>query len=85
MFKTNLDNIEMKKIGKYLIYYNQSLADLSKKNNDLGLDLDEDEVPSVFKNFDENAYNFNQVNEKEILFYVNLEEEEVVENDNADD
>ena len=49
------------------------------------MDLDEEEVPSVFKNFDETAYNFNQVNEKEILFYVDLEEEEIVENDDADD
>lgn len=28
--------------------------------------------------FDENAFNFTKVNDKEILFYVDLEEEEVV-------
>ena len=52
----------------------------SNKNSDLALDLaEEEDIPSVFKNFDETAYNFNQVNEKEILFYVDLEEEEIVE------
>ena len=49
------------------------------------MDLDEEEIPSVFKTFDENAYNFNSVNEKEILFYVDLEEEEIVNDDDADD
>lgn len=49
--------------------------DWNAKHNDLGLELDDGEVPSVFKNFNENDYNFNQVNEKEILFYVDLEEE----------
>ncbi len=37
----------------------------------------------VFMNFDSEKFNFSKVSDKEVLFYVNLDEEEIVTKENA--
>lgn len=35
-------------------------------------------IAKVYKNFDENEFNFNNCEDNEILFFVNLDEEHIV-------
>lgn len=83
VFKSNFDSLSMRELDKkYLAYYNPSRNQNKPEYKDeLEADeesKDDEEEESVFKDFDENKFNFNSCQPSEVLFYVDLDEEEVI-------
>ena len=91
IFRNSLKFVHVKQIEEYLAYFNLSLIENKRETQ---IDFDEEEIKedfkdkfteqikttsnNVFKNFDEEKFNFNKVNPKEILFSVNLDEESII-------
>jgi hypothetical protein len=65
------EKVEIKKEGSVYVIYNESL----KKKRSTQVD---NKNQNVFQQFDTAKFNFNKVTAKEILFYVNLDNEEIV-------
>jgi len=91
VFRSNLKNLHTKEIGNYLALFNLALIE-NKRETQINFDdeeIKEDYIEhfseqikitsnNVYKNFDEAKFNFNQASPKEILFYVNLDEEAII-------
>ena len=65
------EKVEIKKVGSVYALYNESL----KKKRSSQID---DKKQNVFQQFDSSKFNFNKVTAKEILFYINVDNEEIV-------
>lgn len=68
--------MSVKKVGNIFALYNESL----KKKRAPSVD---EKKQSVFQQFDPSKFNFNKVTEKEILFYVNIDNEEIITKEKA--
>jgi hypothetical protein len=86
VFVSNFDGLSLRPLEKnYVAYYNPQRLE---KKPDYGTfdeqgddeESKEDKIPnmSVYYEFDENKFNFNSCKPNEILFYVNLDEEEII-------
>ena len=87
IFRNSLNSVHLKEIDEYLAYFNSSLIENKRKTQiDFGDEefkdkfIEEIKLTSnnVFKNFDDDKFNFNKINPKEILFYANLDEESII-------
>lgn len=87
IFASNFDHLQMRPLeGNYIAYFNKPRVENKPHENDSFLSDDSPEEKKdqenvdkrVFREFDENAFNFNSCNPAEILFYVDLDEEEVI-------
>eukprot|EP01016_Furgasonia_blochmanni_P003727 TRINITY_DN11462_c0_g1_i2.p1 TRINITY_DN11462_c0_g1~~TRINITY_DN11462_c0_g1_i2.p1 ORF type:complete len:387 (-),score=63.45 TRINITY_DN11462_c0_g1_i2:114-1274(-) len=91
LFRSTLSSVQMRSLDKiFIAYFNQEL--IEKKRKAEIFDLDDEEfkeneapAPSVFKDFNEKTFNFNNVNPKEILFHVNLDEETIIDNEKMEE
>lgn len=68
IFRGDAEKVEVKKTGSVFVLYNESL----KKKRSSQID---DKKQNVFQTFDSSKFNFNKVTAKEILFYVNIDNE----------
>jgi len=87
VFVSNFDELQMKPLDKnYIAYFNKPRTQNKPHEPDSFLKDDSNEetkstegvAKAVYKEFDENQFNFNSCNPAEVLFYVNLDEEEVI-------
>ncbi len=87
LFASNFDELQMKPLEKnFIAYFNKPRV--QNKPNEPDAFLQDDPIEesksaeklskAVFKEFDENQFNFNSCNPAEVLFYINLDEEEVI-------
>jgi len=65
-----LDKVKVRKEGEIYLLLNEAIK---KKKPSV-----DSKLQSVFSNFDATKFNFNQGTEKQLLFYVNFDNEEVV-------
>jgi hypothetical protein len=84
IFRNGFDSLKMKTIeGGYLVYFNEAFVK-NKRASQVDFAASKEEQKSddikegIFKEFDENKFNFNDVTPHEILFYVNLDDETVI-------
>lgn len=84
IFRNGFDSLKMKTIeGGYLVYFNEAFVK-NKRASQVDFIQSKEEKKTdepkegIFKEFDENKFNFNDVTPHEILFYVNLDEETVI-------
>ena len=81
LFNSKLEFLKKKSIGKFTLLINYD-KNSRRKESDLDFLLkneeNEEEVDSVYQNFDEEQQNFNMVNQEEVLFYMDLDQEEII-------
>lgn len=75
----NVEGYKARREGKHYVVLNRTYP-LKKEN---GLVRNARKNKSVFLAFDSNQYNYSNISSKEIMFHVNLDEEELITKENV--
>lgn len=91
VISSNFDELEMRKLDSgFLVYYNPSYNKANIQEPDFfdgeeNKDGQQDEnIKLVYKEFDETKFNFNSAHPQSVLFYINLDNEEIITKEKED-